>query len=91
MFVVICYDIPDNDRRTRVSKTLEGFGRRVQRSVFECDLTVKQYARLRRRLARLVKPEEDLVRFYTLCAGCQARIEIMGTGEVEQTPLLYVV
>lgn len=91
MFAVICYDIPSNQRRTRVGKVLEGFGSRVQQSVFECDLTPKHYERLRRRLARIIRAEEDRVRFYTLCAGCRERIEVVGAGEVEKTPLLYVV
>lgn len=91
MFVVICYDIPDNERRNRLSKVLEGFGRRVQKSVFECDLTPRQYQVLRRRLARIYKPDDDLIRFYTLCQVCNQRIETIGSGDVEKTPPLYVV
>jgi CRISPR-associated protein Cas2 len=92
MFVVVCYDVPDNKRRTRIGKTLEGFGKRVQKSVFECDLTLKQLERLKQRLGRLVKPEEDSVRYYALCAECVPRIELVGSGPpVEETQLYFMV
>lgn len=29
-WVAVCYDIPDDRRRTKVMKTLEGFGQRVR-------------------------------------------------------------
>src|SRR5262245_31991344 len=35
MFYLIAYDIPNDQRRTKVAKTLEDFGDRVQYSVFE--------------------------------------------------------
>jgi len=33
------YDIPSDKRRKKVSDLLEGYGQRVQYSVFECVLT----------------------------------------------------
>ena len=48
MFYLICYDVV-NDRRNRVSRLLEGYGLRVQKSVFECVLTPDQYGLLQRR------------------------------------------
>ena len=92
MLVVICYDIPNNNRRTKVGKMLEGFGSRVQKSVFECDLTARQFDRLKARLNRLIKPEEDNLRYYTLCAQCVPRIHLVGAGPpVEETQLYFVV
>lgn len=90
MFVVVCYDISDNRRRTRVGKVLEGYGERVQRSVFECDLSMRHWAGLRRRMERVICPN-DLVRYYSLCESCEKRIQIDGPGEVQRTPLAYVV
>ena len=37
-FVVIAYDIVDDKHRTKISKLLEGYGERVNYSVFECML-----------------------------------------------------
>ena len=35
---VVIYDISDNRERQRISKLLKGFGKRIQKSVFECRL-----------------------------------------------------
>ncbi len=67
MFVLVSYDIPDNRRRTRVMKTLKNFGAHVQYSVFECQVSAKDYQRLREQLGELINRREDSVRFYVLC------------------------
>ena len=53
MLVLVTYDVTDDRRRRRVAKLLEGYGRRVQRSVFECNLTKAQFQKLRQRLEHL--------------------------------------
>jgi CRISPR-associated protein Cas2 len=55
------------------------YGRWMQYSVFQCDLTPTQYAKLRSRLSKLIKPKED--RFYFLCVCCQSKLERIG-GEI---------
>ena len=55
MRVVVSYDISDDKRRRMVAKLLEGYGYRVQYSVFECDLSLKQLQKLRRELKPYVK------------------------------------
>ncbi|MGV2391312.1 MAG UNVERIFIED_CONTAM: CRISPR-associated endonuclease Cas2 [Microcystis novacekii LVE1205-3] len=47
MYFVVSYDISDDKRRTKIHNTLKSYGQRVQYSVFECDLTDTQYAKLR--------------------------------------------
>lgn len=81
MFVVVAYDIPDNRRRTKVMKLLEGYGRHVQESVFECDLEAKDYRQMSQRLQRLMNLREDNVRFYHLCPPDIGRIETYGVGQ----------
>ena len=91
-FCVVSYDISIDKRRNRVAKLLEGFGSRVQYSVFECDLTSQQYAQLAQRLNRILRPAEgDNVRIYQLCAGCVKTVTLVGTGELETTPDVYIV
>lgn len=77
-FVLVCYDIPDDRRRTKVMQTLLDFGQRVQYSVFECDLKGKDMDRLLKKLKRLVNQEEDSVRFYFLCESCLPKALVMG-------------
>ena len=55
---VAAYDIGDDNRRTRASRVLLEYGRRVQQSVFELLLEPKQIRGLRRRLAPILAPED---------------------------------
>ena len=52
MLYLIAYDISDDARRTKLAELLEGFGQRVQRSVFECDLNEREYQALERKMKR---------------------------------------
>jgi CRISPR-associated protein Cas2 len=64
MLTVVVYDIPDDKRRRKLAKFLEGYGRRVQFSVFECFLTLDEMRLLHRLVQERVNVEEDNVRFY---------------------------
>jgi len=87
---VVAYDISSDRRRTKVHKILCGFGQWTQFSLFECFLTEKQLLSLRRRLDGQLKPDEDSVRFYPLCAACQSRVETVG-GEKPEEPQVIIV
>lgn len=50
---IVVYDIEDDRERLRVGKLLEGFGRRVQKSVFECPLTRSSRTALEDKLEKL--------------------------------------
>ena len=91
MLVLVSYDISDDKRRQRVAKLLEGFGVRVLESVFECDLTGPQWAKLQRRLLRLLNAERDRARAYFLCETCAAKTEIVGGGTIERSPATYII
>ena len=78
-FYVVAYDIPDDKRRGRVHKTLCGFGRWTQYSLFECFLTRKEMVELRSRLDKRLDPSEDSVRFYPLCQACLRRVDTVGS------------
>ena len=82
MFVVVSYDIADDRRRLKVMKALEGFGERVQYSVFECRLKRQDLQRLKKRLKGLIRVEEDDVRFYLLCEQCVERVVPLGKAQV---------
>jgi CRISPR-associated protein Cas2 len=64
MMVLVVYDIPDDKRRLKLANFLEGRGRRVQESVFECFLSLEQMPGLFDRIEKLVKKSEDNVRLY---------------------------
>lgn len=87
---VVAYDISDDGRRTKVHKTLSGFGKWTQYSLFECHLTSKQLLQLQHRLDRHLEPEEDSVRFYYVCESCVAKAETVGGQPPQEEPLFVV-
>ena len=75
---IVAYDIPSNRRRKKVSDILEGYGRRVQYSVFELVLAKSKYDEMRRRLSRYVNFEEDSLRFYPISQHTLDQVESWG-------------
>lgn len=86
LFYVVVYDIPDDKRRKKVSDLLEGYGQRVQYSVFECVLTQAKYDELRQRLKKRVKLSEDNVRFYPLSKHTLGQVETWGGSPITKMP-----
>lgn len=86
LLYVVTYDIPCDKRRKKVSDLLEGYGQRVQYSVFECVLSDRKYQELRDRLKPRIKETEDSVRFYPLSRHVAGRIEVWGEPPVLSVP-----
>ncbi len=90
MLYLVTYDIPDNRCRLRLAKTIKDFGDRVQFSVFECLLNKELLERLHARIASVISAEEDSVRIYPLCAGCEKNLAILGQGELSREEEFYI-
>jgi CRISPR-associated protein Cas2 len=80
MLVIVCYDVNTETkagrrRLRRVAKVCEGTGQRVQKSVFECQVTLMQLDELERRLLAEVDLEQDCLRLYRMpdTQGCEVR------------------
>jgi len=86
LLYLITYDIPCDKRRKKVSDLLEGYGQRVQYSVFECVLTTDKYNELRQRLQQRIKPSEDSVRLYPLSRHTLHQVEVFGGVPVLSPP-----
>lgn len=78
LLYIIAYDIPCNKRRKKVSDLLEGYGTRVQYSVFECVLSNTKYCELKTRILKRVNIKEDHLRFYPLSKHTLESIEVLG-------------
>ena len=78
LLYIVTYDIPSNRRRKKVSDILEGYGTRVQYSVFELVLVKSKYDELRKRLRRYVNFEEDSIRFYPISQHTLEQVDIWG-------------
>ena len=75
-FYVACYDVTSDSERDRVTDVLEGYGFRVQKSVFECRLTRSAKEKLLQQLAQL-ELRTGFVFLYTI--GSSARRKGIGT------------
>ncbi len=91
MFWVMCYDIVDDKRRRKVMKKMEGYGRRVQYSVFECELSKEQLDRLERELNRLIDETEDHIRVYPLNRADVDRIRLLGVARLDRRQSHYLI
>lgn len=69
MLVIACYDVNTETRAgrrrlRRVAKVCEGVGQRVQKSVFEFQISLMQFEDLERRLLAEVDLAQDNLRLY---------------------------
>lgn len=90
-FVIITYDITDDNVRTKLANKLKDFGKRVQYSVFEGDITEVEKANLKEMLSKVKLDEDDSIRLYSLCKACVKSVEIWGSGEVTKDPEVVIV
>jgi CRISPR-associated protein Cas2 len=75
---IVAYDSPSNKRRRKIAELLEGYGQRVQWSVFECRLQRQEINTLVARLGRLVHGNEDRVRLWPVPEASCARVIQLG-------------
>ena len=71
MLIIVCYDVSTETksgrrRLRRVAKVCESTGQRVQKSVFECQVTLAEFETLERRLLSEIELTEDCLRLYRL-------------------------
>jgi len=79
------YDIADIHRRNQISKALEQFGFRVQKSVFHCDVSPELAEDIKSVLLTIINEKEDSLFFYPICADCLRKVSLIGNGEILRT------
>ena len=77
MRYVISYDIEEDRTRTRLANLLLDYGDRVQKSVFEAELTADALTELLAKATRELGAEDNL-RVYPLCGACAERVQNFG-------------
>ena len=70
---LVCYDVRDPERLRRAAHHMEGYGERIQYSIFRCWMTRLEMERLRWELTDLLDPA-DAVMLIPLCGNCVAGI-----------------
>jgi len=82
MFYLVTYDIPSSGsgdrRRTQLAKRLEGFGLRVQYSVFEIEISPERLPAIIEELELLLDLKEDSLRLYPFCGTCREKTVRLG-------------
>ena len=67
---VICYDITEPRRWKKVYKRLNGYGRRLQYSIFRCRLTKIEVEKLRWELEKDLSKDDSLL-ILSVCERCE--------------------
>ena len=80
---IICYDIVDNRRRAKTAKFLEGWGRRIQKSVFDCELNSAELRNVLTRIDSALDAEEDRCLAFRQCEACSG-VEVSIGNSIEQ-------
>jgi CRISPR-associated protein Cas2 len=66
---LVCYDVRNQKRLRKAAKHLEGYGTRVQYSIFRCWLSQEQMQKLKWELTQKLAAEDDVL-FIPLCSRC---------------------
>src|SRR3954468_8103774 len=72
---LVCYDVRDAKRLRKTAKHMEGYGERMQYSVFRCWLTPREMERLRWELTEILTPEDDVL-LIPLCVRCHGGMSV---------------
>jgi CRISPR-associated protein Cas2 len=75
---LVAYDVREDGRLRRTARLLEGYGERVQYSVFRCHLSLREEERLRWDLTRLLEKEDEWL-IVPLCESCIKRLRSRDT------------
>ena len=76
---LVCYDIRDVKRLSRVFRFMKQRGVHIQYSVFYCRLTWEELIKLRGKLRDLINEKMDDIRIYPLPSDL--KVVVMGRGD----------
>lgn len=78
MNVIISYDIVSNKTRRKVMRFLLNYGKRIQKSVYFCAITLNDLKVIKSEIKKMIKTGEDRVRYWEVCNKCYETLEIHG-------------
>jgi len=90
--IIVSYDFTNNKKRTKFSKFLEQYGKRIQYSVFK----IKNSNRVLNNIIAEIElrykkgfKDCDSVIVYKICEGCQNKISYYGNAKNETEKVVY--
>ena len=84
---IVTYDIADPKRLRRVHKKMQGYGRWLQLSVFQCRLTARRRAEMGACLDEIIKCNEDHVLILDLGPADQVDPLVESLGKTYEKPM----
>lgn len=93
MLYIVSIEIHSARQRTRIIKTLEGFGAKVQKNLFEFHLDKTQSAKFIytiKECSAILQPK-DQIRIYQICEKCKKQILFLGSAKLTIEPIYYIV
>lgn len=76
---LVAYDVRDAKRLRRVAKTLEGYGERIQYSLFRVHVNRQSIEKLRWELSEILTDDDDLL-IIPLCDRCSGKVDELSRG-----------
>lgn len=77
---LVCYDVRDPKRLRKTAKVLEGYGERVQFSIFRIRVTEHKLQKIRWELSEILFEDDDLL-IIPLCSRCSSKISDLSQGK----------
>lgn len=90
--IIVCYDFSDDGRRSRFSKFLKSYGRKIQFSVYEIKNSQRILRNILREIELRYKKEfdgSDSVLIFQTCEGCNKKIIRYGSHCNEEQEVVY--
>ncbi|MBS2039201.1 CRISPR-associated endonuclease Cas2 [bacterium] len=81
--MLVTYDVSTSNaagrrRLRRIARVCKDYGQRVQKSVFECQVDNKTYAKLEERLLKEISLKDDNLRIYSLASPIEGNVKEFG-------------
>ena len=90
MYILVAYDVANHRRLYRVAKICKNYGVRIQKSIFECHLSTRQFDRFWKELCAATYPECDTLLAYPICAACLKNARQNKPQMHPHLPLAYI-
>ncbi len=89
MNMIVAYDIADEKRLGAIARIMLDYGTRVQKSIFELQVTPGVFREMQKRVEAVIVAEKDGVKYFPLCGRCSQTVEIIGKGVFTDPDLEY--
>lgn len=76
--MIVAYDIANPRRLLKVAKIMKDYGLRVQKSIFEVEVSERQFREMKMRAEAIIHPPADGVKYFPLCDRCADTMECIG-------------